>query len=363
MNKKEVQKAISKTKHRTRKITIFIILIMLFVASSILLLYKGINFQKNEYIHYNEKSDLDYRVYLKENDYFGKYLEKDRQYIASLIDYVEANFKYSLDIQEDIKYSYHYYIEAETLVLDTNDKILYQKTDTIIPKKEYNDLKDNSFDIDEIVTLDYGYYNAIINTFISRYNLENTKNLVNLKMYVGIDGGCEEFVTSKADDAVVSMTIPLSKNTVNVDMNYKLNTGTNKLLECKKTSVLDNHFLLGGISTSLVTIFLLVYLIMYIATTRSPLTIYNNALKRIFNNYGRYISKIKTEMDYKKFQMIFVEQFEDLFEVRNSSNSPILFSQDKVKTRSVFAVPTNSKLVYIYYFSLENIEKEIDKNE
>lgn len=360
MIRKQIKNILSQTRSRTLKITVLILLSTFLVSLAISFIALGINNEVNYYIHYDEKSDLDYKVYLKENEYFGKYLGKDRQYIASLIDYIEANFKYNLSIDEKIDYSYYYYIEAETLVLDYNDKILYQKKDIIIPKKEFNDLKDYSFGINEIVKLDYNYYNSIVNTFISRYNLTNTKNAINLKMYVGINGNCKEYTASLKDNAVISMVIPLSKNTVNVDMKYKLNSGTNKLLECKKTSLWENHYLIIGGSFSFFAVIIIIYLIIYIISTRSVITIYNRILKNIFNNYGRYISKIKTELKYEKFQIVLVEQFEDLFEIRNASNSPILFSQNESKTKSAFVVPTNTALVYVYYFSIDELKRKLD---
>ena len=363
MNKKQVKKTIASTKNRTRNITIFVFLIVFFAFTSAFFIIFGINKQVNYYVHYNEYSNLDYKVYLKENDYFGKFLGKDKQYIASLIDYITANFKYKLSVDEDIDYKYYYYIEAETLVLDYNDKVLYQKNDIVLPKKEYNDTENYSFEINEDVKLDYNYYNDIVNTFVSRYDLNNTKSYINLKMYVGINGDCKEYSASLKDAAVISMNIPLSRNTVNVNINYKLNSGTDKLMECKKNSIFDNKELIIGIGFTVLDIILVVLLIIYAINTRSIQTVYNKILKKIFNNYGRYISKIKTEIGYRKFQIVLVEEFEDLFEIRNSSNSPILFSQNPNKTKSAFVVPTNSGLVYIYYLSIKNIEKEVGKNE
>ena len=106
MNKKQVKKIFLKTKNRTKKITILTILVIILASFSALLISLGINKQVNYYIHYNEESDLDYRVYLKKNDYFGPYLGKDKQYIASLIDYVSANFNYKFSIDEKIDYKY-----------------------------------------------------------------------------------------------------------------------------------------------------------------------------------------------------------------------------------------------------------------
>lgn len=363
MARKQISKVMQETKKRTRTIAILIFVVIAVLLAAISIIFISINSEKNYYIHYDEKSDLDYKVYLKENDYFGRYLGKNNQYIASLIDYVEADFNYKLSIDEKIDYSYYYYVEATVQVLDTNDKPLYKKVDKVVEKQYFKDPVNHAFEIDQTVNLDYNYYNNIVNTFIKRYNLSNVKSNVTLSMYVGIEGECKEFDSSLADNAVISMNVPLTTNTVNIDMNYKLNNSTNKLLKCREESVLNNKLLILGIVLLFIDLGVLVGTIRYSKRTRSTLTIYNKKLKNIFNNYGQYISKIKTELKYEKFQIVLVEEFEDLFEVRNSSNSPILFCQDETKTRSAFVVPTNSGLVYIYYYSISNVIEQGCKHE
>lgn len=359
MDRKQINKIIADTKKRSMIISIFVSLIMAFALLGAGIIIASLNNEKNYYIHYDEKSDLDYKVYLKENDYFGEYLGKDNQYIASLIDYIEADFKYNMTINEDIKYSYYYMINAEVEVLDNSGKPLYKKTDNLVKKQLFDDLNDNSFDINKKVNLDYNYYNDIVSTFIKRYNLNGVTSRVVLKMYVGIEGDCEEFESSLTDSAVISMTVPLTTQTVNIDMNYVLNNGTDKLLKCREKNILTPGVIIGSI-LEIIAIVLIFVSIRYTNRTRSALTIYNKRLKSIFSNYGQYISKIKTEIEYKKFQIVLVEEFEDLFEVRNSSASPILFCQDSTKTKSAFVVPTNSGLVYIYYYSLKDVILEND---
>ena len=60
---------------------------------------------------YNEKSNLDYNVYLKPNNYFTeKYLEKGNQYIASIIDYIDVIFDYSFLSSKNIDATFNYKI-------------------------------------------------------------------------------------------------------------------------------------------------------------------------------------------------------------------------------------------------------------
>ena len=360
MNRKQINKIISETRKRSKKIKVFIILIVFTMLIGSCLIFISVNEDVNYYLHYDESSDLDYRVYLKDNDYFGEYLGKGNQYIASLIDYIEADFNYKLSIVEDVDFSYYYYIESTLLVLDSNDKKLYEKVDTITPKESVSNAINNSFVVNKSVKLDYNYYNGIANGFIKKYNLTGTHSTVTLKLHVGVKGNCDKFKDDLLDDAVISMNIPLTTNTVNIDMNYVLNNGTDKLIECSDVDYINVKLLILGICFLVSMVCMIVYIVIYSHKTKSSYTEYNKGLKAIFNNYGQYISKIKTELKYDEFQIVLVEEFEDLFEVRNSSFSPILFSQDQSKTRSVFMVPTNSGLVYVYYYSISKFIKDKD---
>lgn len=366
MNYKQIKNETSKTANRTKKISFLFFISVILITCAILLIYTSLTTNKSKIITYNDKSNLDYKVFYKENDYFSNYVGKNQQYIASLIDYIEANFDYKMTLNENIQYSYYYYVDAEVNVIDNSGKPLYQKKEELIPKKKIDAFSNDSFEIKEKLKLDYNYYNNIVKTFVNRYKLYNTKNYVTVKMYVGIMGNCDGYSGSISDNSVISMKVPLTSDTINIDLDYNLINGKNKELKCIADAgnidlliVLGIVLLLGGIGTA-------VYEYSYIISTRSPLTIYNRKLKSIFNNYGRYISKIKTELKYDKFQIVLVEEFEDLFEARNSSQSPILFSQNREKTKSAFVVPTNSGLVYIYYLTVgknKGINYEKNKNE
>ena len=89
MNKKEINRQLN------IKNLIAIITVSLLIALFFLFIYISNN--KGQYITYNENSNVDYKVYLKQNDFYKKeYLDKDKSYVASLINTISTNFKYSL---------------------------------------------------------------------------------------------------------------------------------------------------------------------------------------------------------------------------------------------------------------------------
>mgnify|MGYP003303592573 CR=1 FL=1 len=69
--------------------------------------------------YYSETSNLDYKVYLKKNNFYSEnYLGKDQMYIASLIDYINTDFDYTFRSDENIGLEYSYFVEAIIQVTD-----------------------------------------------------------------------------------------------------------------------------------------------------------------------------------------------------------------------------------------------------
>ena len=128
MRKNQVNKIlVNQTKRRNSILSFLcVIIILLVIAVSFLIVY----YKKNneQFTIYSENSNIDYKVYLRNNDFFeDDYLSKDKQYIASLIDYITAEFNYNLELsEENIKYKYLYYIDAKVEVKDkTTLNVLY----------------------------------------------------------------------------------------------------------------------------------------------------------------------------------------------------------------------------------------------
>ena len=105
---------------------------------------------------YKENSNVDYKVYLKENEFYdGNYAEKDNRYIASLIDYIIADFNYELEIfEEDIKYNYKYKIEAEVNVKEENtNESIYNFKEELVPEKTFAHDSNSNAKINEQINI------------------------------------------------------------------------------------------------------------------------------------------------------------------------------------------------------------------
>lgn len=300
------------------------------------------------FVKYDDYSELDYNVALKENQYFEEeFLGKDRQYIASLIDHINANFKYKLTVKEDLEYSYKYKILANVNVIDNNtNKVIYDLSENVL--EEITGKNENVLAIEENVKIDYNKYNNLISEFVKGYNLKNVTSNLNVKMYVGIAGTADDF--QKEEDSVISLNIPLTTDTVGIDANYNLSNNVDSLITLKSSYNNSKILLYIAAFLILVDIGLVVGLIMYIKNSLTEEEKYKNELSKILNNYGTYISEVEDEFDMKDYQILKVKKFIDLLEIRDTMHIPIIMVENKENMQAYFIIPTDNKI--LYFFSL-----------
>lgn len=159
---------------RYSKIIFLSLFVMFFIATSIFIIYKGLDIVKTRDIVYVNNSDIDYSVYLKDNNYFNTpYLGKNEKYIASLIDKINIKFNYTLNAEEAMKGKYSYNIISTVVVKEQNkDAALYSPNFTC---KDSDILveKIGLLSADEYVFSGGSFLNANTNIFINDFNTSN----------------------------------------------------------------------------------------------------------------------------------------------------------------------------------------------
>ena len=140
---------------------------------------------QKEVIEFNEKSNIDYKVYLKDNSFYDKpYLDKNMAYVDSLIDKIAIDFNYFLNTNVDSNLDIHYRVIAKLVIASqSNSNIFYEKEydltkviiDEMVNKKDYSIHRD--------VVIDYHYYNDLANTFKSDYAV-NTNSHLEVTLFV-----------------------------------------------------------------------------------------------------------------------------------------------------------------------------------
>ena len=326
----------------------------------LILLYSYYTLSRGHYINYVEDSNVDYVVCLKENNFYeNRCVSKGNQYVASLIDYIPANFNYKLDfVNGNIEYVYNYNIVAEFNVLDSdNDKVLYTKEEVIYTSEDK--VSSSGININYNMNIDYNKYNNLLNSFISVYDLSQTKNSLKVSMDINIKnkGNNNIDLTALNSSKATSITIPLTTKTVNIDISgTTLNTDNNKFVIKPEKNyafvlVLGIVFVIIGVG--------LYILISYInKKSRTIKEIYEDRIKKITLAYDSYIQKITGDYPIGASQICKVTSFKDMIEIKESSEKPLLMLENKEKTGTFFLIPVGEGVIYTYAIRIVDIEAE-----
>lgn len=346
-------------KQRKRWLLIQAIVIAVVAVSMLVVFLSYRNLSETVYITYRETSTVDYKVHLKENDFYEEeWLDKDQAYVASLIDEVRADFEYSLDMDvEGADYEYSYKIEALMEVVDNSSKVaIFRPVYTL---KEADGIKQNSNDklsVKESVSIDYTQYNELAQNFKNAYGLNDTTSLLTVRMSVTVIGSCKEFQENSQNHYVVSLSMPLTQKALTIEMQSTVPTGESKVLAC------DNVFNVAAFKNTLLVLgivecALLIGLLCFAFLTRNEDINYAIQVQKLLSGYSSYIQKINNGFDTEGYQLLAVDTFNEMLAIRDTIQSPILMSENRDKTRSLFFIPTNTKLLYTYEIKVENYDE------
>lgn len=293
---------------------------------------------KNEYNRYTEKAKVDYKVNLKENEFYEEdYLDEKNTIIASLIKDLEVEFKYNLNLEQDQDYTYSYKILAKTSVKESSrDNTIYETTQELL-SKEVQESNAKDLEIAEKVTIDYNEYNEKINKFINVYKLDNTTSTLNLEMYVYVINKYDGEQINR-DSKVMTLNIPLTTKTVDISIDSNVIKDEGNILS--KKSEYDNLTYMLGIGFVLLVIGVAIFIkfIKYVLETRSAEKMYEQELKRILFNYKTYIQQINNEIDYNNYKIIQINTFNEILEMRDTMQSPILMYTEENEDRTKFMI-------------------------
>lgn len=366
MKRNQVDAIFNEQTNRRRKILCFCVAVLSLFVIALILFVGYVKERKGYLVHYQESSNVDYKVYLKDNDFFNdNYLDSNNRYIASLIDYINANFKYNIALAEkDVYFDYTYRIEAEVIVKEsTGSKPLFNKKYEILEEQRKSSNGKSHIEINEMVKIDYNEYNNLIKKFVSIYGLIDTDSTLVMNMYVDVNGSCEKFEEDSKNYTVVSLVIPLTTRTVGIDIKNDIVESNMSTMICTNKKGFTAIRLIFSIICLIGCSYLTYRAVVYIRNSRTARTIYDVELKKILNNYHSYIQKVKNKVKideknalyidgsllYKTCQIFRVNTFTDMLEIRDSLNTPILMSTNDDDTETYFMIlDALNKAIYVY---------------
>ncbi|MBP5678419.1 MAG: hypothetical protein J6X28_01145 [Bacilli bacterium] len=365
MKKSEVEKMFAEDTKRKKSILTYLGMIILFVGFSCLFFYTYNALNQTKYVNYTENSDVDYKVYLKDNTFYeNEFIEKDEQYISDLIDYITATFHYKLTLEKPATtYRYTYRVEANVVVKDkTTFKNLYNYDDVLITKVD-KVTDETTTEITEQVNINYNKYNDLIKDFIRTYDIDNVTSTLTVNLYVDILNNCNDKSAATGNESVTSLVIPLTNKTMGMDITNSIIDNEGNSILCSEPSKANILFLLSSIVSLFIAGILVVRTVIFMETTKTAKSIYERELKKILGNYGAYIQRVNGTFDLSGYKSLRIDSFTDMLEIRDTINQPILMIENAKKTGVYFIIPSTNKILYTYGIKVVDIQRDLEKKE
>ncbi|MBQ9018842.1 MAG: hypothetical protein IJ097_00845 [Bacilli bacterium] len=330
-----------------KKELILLIATIVFTVAGLVFYYESKNIVTTSLIPYDEQGTANYKVHLSDNTYYNKdYLDEGMQYISSIIDYVDLDFRYIANYQGIKNYKVDKNIVANIKItdLDDNNKVIYTKTETL--KEEHADL--DKLSINDSIKIDYVKYNDLVNEIKSKYAISAKSTL---SVSYNIIYSSEEEGLSTAKKMVVD--IPLSEQMINIT---KENIARNSDVYVGKST---NSPINGIMSLLMILMFIfalasLIFFIMRVKDRISKESKYDRFINKVLREYDSYITETKEDNYITGKSVIEIGSFKELLDVRNNIDKTIVYTKIDDNT-SKFQIIDEE--VYEYVAKREEMDK------
>lgn len=321
--------------------TMYVLFMVIFSISSYIFLYDGINTKTKVMVNYQDESDVLYKVYLHSNDiYEQKYLNKGDKYVSELVDYIDFNFIYKSLFSQDISGYYSYRVDAQVVAYeeDINDSLWkkeYVLQEDIVNVIDKNGKKDININNNLIVDYDK-YRNEIIN-FINDYDIDINGYLeidFSLRKAINFDDINEE-LTEEED--IVKVIVPLTYKSFRINI-IDNNSDDNEYYDFSNKEDVNYLFLILGGCSLIFTIVFIILIIYELFNTYNKESEYKKKLRKILKNHSDKIINVNRFYNKKKYNLIYVDSFNELLDVYDKVRNPISYREVKKNYEAVFVI-------------------------
>lgn len=335
------------------RIARFALFFIVFFLAGFFLMYKSITFNQEKYINYDERTNLDYKVYLKPNNFYEeKYLDKGMLYVASLIDKIDIDFLYNFNISEKVDLDFKYNITGVLSITDSEGKNVYLTKDyKLLDDKGFSLKGEQDHTIKENIVIDYGAYNKLANSFKSTYGLDTASKLT---VYLNVDKtSVNQDIkdVEKANNMLIE--IPLSQRSVSISMDYKDINRNSSLVKKSSVSVNNVIFIIIGSILLIVSFYGLFRLLKLLGLLNPKKSAYDKYIAKLMRQYDRLIVVHYTCPDLSQYNVVKIKEFNELLDMRDNLKVPIMYYNVTDHQKSYFYIVNNNDLFLLVLKSVD----------
>lgn len=330
-------------------------LVILLLGCLIVSIFMSFSITKAEKINYSNESSIDYKVYLNDNDFYDeKYLNKGMAYVASLIDKININYNFLFKTNKNINIDISYKVMAKLVIESQNNSKIFFENEYEISKEEVRLLEnEKEYIIDKDIVIDYDYYNDLANKFKSQYAVNTTSYL---DVYLQVTEKNREDNSYKIDtESTTTLTIPLSEQEINIGLNEKTVNEKKQIISESKFVLNDVRFIVFDVILFLFSVIGLTLLLKKITILVNKKSKYDRYVNKLLRGYDRLIVNVKTAPNFEDYNVIKVESFEELLDVRDNIKEPIKYFVVIEHQKCEFFI-TNQNDLYLYVVKSVDLE-------
>ena len=339
------------------RLVVFIGMFLILLIMLLISLQNTFNLSSSTKINYEENSSLDYKVYLKTNEFYDEeYLGKDKVYVASLIDKIMIDFQYNFNIEKESDIDFDYDIVAKLTINDNVSNKSYFEKDYILESTKKESIKEStSYNMTEQIKIDYSYYNNLANKFKQQYGIDAISNLT---IYLQVNKqNDEDSLLNSPENSTMYLKIPLTQKAIDIELNYKDINNSSYILKTNE-SITDNVvFGVISIIIGIITIIVGVKLFKLLSMLTTNKSYYDKYIEKVLNEYDRFIVETKTGPNLKESNVIKISNFEELLDLRENIKLPIMYYIITNHTKSYFYIKHNNDL-YLLTIKAVDLEEE-----
>ena len=338
-----------------KRLCFWLLIFTISYISCIYFINKSFDYKDATTVKYQDKQDIDYKVYLKKNDFYeSDYLDEDMLYVSSLIKNIDINFIYDFLIEKPISLDFDYKIMGNLVITSPNgNKNYFNKKYVLLDSKKASINNAYKYEIKENIKIDYDYYNNLASSFKTQYAVD-TESYLNV--YLEIDKKSKEDSQLEINDkSIASINIPLSQRSLEIKFDVP-DTSDTKNVIINGELIFNNKIIILEVVIILIAIFSLVKIVKIIIKIKPKKTKYEKFIKKILKEYDRLIVETTTLFD-ENANIIKINKFEELLDVRDNLKLPVMHYNIENGKRSYFYIKDNND-IYLFDLKAENLENE-----
>lgn len=330
---------------------------VIFGVFSYVFLFNGFNTKTKVRVNYDYDSETFYEVNFVDSEYSSLYSDK---YLSDMVDTIVFNYNYNNVFSEYISGYYKYNVEGYLVAYEDDiTESLWERSYRIVDDKNVviDENKVNNIKISDSFEIDFQKYRDEVNNFIDDYDIDISAYLeirVNILEFLNFNNMKNEY----ADSKVITINVPLTDNVFKIkisDFNKNDDENISSYYEFSEYKTMNILFIIIGafcLACTISSLIVVVKQVLYIYQRESK---YKKLLRKILLKYDESIVRVKRIYNSKKYNIIYVDSFDELMDVHNKNNKIINFKEVKRDYESIFVI-FDGEDAWVYRLIVDDIK-------